>query len=882
MRIFEAVCSRFHLVFVSSIVVIIAACSSSGSGGGGESNPETVDDSLDRLGVDTTETTRLDTDGSELPDDYSPLGASSTTGQTDELVIIGPQILDNSPGGSEPLDNRVIFTKLEAADATGALSFTVTDTLPPGTLWETDDTSGQPGTSNLGPQTKRDAAAADVDGDGVDEIVVVYLDGQDVSGTDQLWLQILDEGAGAPETLVAVPNVRDVAVEAGDFDGDGVTGFAVGISSSDSTRVIVFESDGAGAYTQLADIPFVPVDSSFTSRFSLELAAGALDRDNPDELVVVLNEIASEDEGVARYWVLDDAAGGFDPWVAAQLLTVTQNGVKTAIVADVDLGDIDMDGLDEVVFGGLTALMRNPCGSTEHLFLAFDDGASADARLSLIAGATRSDNYIESGTGCNTNSHDMYVQKAFVNAFDVDGDGRDEVHVGRHIYGFADGSPWTELYALPYDALLAEGQTSGGAIAAATSSIVSGDFTGNGREELAVFFQWRDEISYWGLIGPDPGTATWGRAFTVPTAFYNSQTRVFPILVPGNLDKDGVALKYSEGEYRFFFTEPILIAALAAAPCDPGIGQNIDACVTSYGTTESTDAGVDGTITVSASAWVGGETKIFGVGASVKQKVTRSASFSAGRFYTLEETVEFSTGPVEDTVVFTTIPVDQYTYTVVAHPDPTVEGEQLIINLPRSPITLQVDRTFYNANTEPDEFKVGSNVFLHTPGDIDSYPTEGDADALIDTGGLGHLGPLGDIVDAAGEAIDNEILNRLLGDGLKTSRVTTVGQGTGQTTTEIRFTETTTYRAGAQVAYELEAETTAGVVVGGSIGGSVDAGLSWGGSNSTVYRGTVGSINAADFPSNVYNFGLFTYLYNFGNPEAQQFEVINYWVERVE
>ncbi|MBW2507176.1 MAG: hypothetical protein JRE81_00960 [Deltaproteobacteria bacterium] len=62
----------------------------------------------------------------------------------------------------------------------------------------------------------------------------------------------------------------------------------------------------------------------------------------------------------------------------------------------------------------------------------------------------------------------------------------------------------------------------------------------------------------------------------------------------------------------------------------------------------------------------------------------------------------------------------------------------------------------------------------------------------------------------------------------------------------------------------------------------VDAGLSWGGSNSTVYRGTVGSINVADFPSNVYNFGLFTYLYNFGNPEAQQFEVINYWVERVE
>jgi hypothetical protein len=569
MRIVEAVCSRFLFLLVLSMVITIAACSSDSSGSGGGDNPQTVDDSLDRLGVDTAQTTRLDTDGSEFPENFSPLGASSTTGQTDELVIIGPQIIDGAPVGAEPLDNRVIFTKLEAADASGALSFTVTGTLPPGTLWESDETSTQPGTSNIAPQTKRDAAAADVDGDGVDEIVVVYLDGQDVSGTDQLWLQVLDDGAGTPETLVAVPNVRDVEVEAGDFDGDGVVDFAVGISSSDSTRVLVFESDGSGGYSQLAELPFVPIDGSFASRFSFELAAGALDRDNPDELVVVLNEIASDEEGVARYWVLDDASASFNPWVEAQLITVTQNGVKTAIVADVDLGDIDMDGLDEVVLGGLTALMRNPCGSTEHLFLALDDGASAEARLSLIAGATRSDNYIESGTGCNTNSHDMYVQKAFVNAFDVDGDGRDEVHVGRHVYAFADGAPWTELYELPYDALLAEGQTSGGAIAAATSAIVSGDLTGNGREELAVFFQWRDEISYWGLVGPDPGTATWGRAFTVPTAFYNSQTRVFPIVVPGNLDKDGVALKYSEGEYRFFFTEPILIAALAAAPRAP-------------------------------------------------------------------------------------------------------------------------------------------------------------------------------------------------------------------------------------------------------------------------------------------------------------------------
>jgi hypothetical protein len=68
--------------------------------------------------------------------------------------------------------------------------------------------------------------------------------------------------------------------------------------------------------------------------------------------------------------------------------------------------------------------------------------------------------------------------------------------------------------------------------------------------------------------------------------------------------------------------------------------------------------------------------------------------------------------------------------------------------------------------------------------------------------------------------------------------------------------------------------------VGGSIGGSVDAGLSWGTSNSTIYRGTVGDIAPDDFAGNGYSYGLFTYIYNYGDRGKPQFEVVNYWVER--
>jgi hypothetical protein len=74
--------------------------------------------------------------------------------------------------------------------------------------------------------------------------------------------------------------------------------------------------------------------------------------------------------------------------------------------------------------------------------------------------------------------------------------------------------------------------------------------------------------------------------------------------------------------------------------------------------------------------------------------------------------------------------------------------------------------------------------------------------------------------------------------------------------------------------------TGGGVGVGAGIGGTLGAGLSWGTTTSTIYRGSIGSIDADNFAANRYDAGLFTYIFNYGNPAAPQFEVINYWVAR--
>jgi hypothetical protein len=49
--------------------------------------------------------------------------------------------------------------------------------------------------------------------------------------------------------------------------------------------------------------------------------------------------------------------------------------------------------------------------------------------------------------------------------------------------------------------------------------------------------------------------------------------------------------------------------------------------------------------------------------------------------------------------------------------------------------------------------------------------------------------------------------------------------------------------------------------------------------NATVYSGSVGNLEAEAFGENQYSFGIFTYVFNRGRTDQQQFEVVDYWVE---
>jgi len=199
--------------------------------------------------------------------------------------------------------------------------------------------------------------------------------------------------------------------------------------------------------------------------------------------------------------------------------------------------------------------------------------------------------------------------------------------------------------------------------------------------------------------------------------------------------------------------------------------------------------------------------------------------------------------------VFTTVPMDQYTFTVVSHPDPAMIGETVLVNLPREPITLQAERGFYNRTVQEGSVQIDERIFQHALGDPASYPTRTDkSHLLVQHGGL-DIGPI------------------------------SVGQGTGETELTLEVGTEISEGGELELGFEVELEVTGGSVLGGvSFGASQTDTFRITSGQSTTYTGVVGAIDAADFSANRYSFGLFTYVYR-DSATGQEFEVLDYWVE---
>ncbi len=851
-----------RLVLALALVALLAACGGAGPGGG-PPPPDPDDDpvaaTLDALGVDTSDSPRLAPDGSELGEDDAPLGPSASLGEPEaftdqsaahphmELVLANPAI-----AGVDVPDPSFDVRKIVNAAVTpmGAVEYG-SETILADLTSENDWVLPGPYTNQF--QTLRAVAAGDLDGDGFDEIAAIFVD----AGDGVLKLRTFEDAdagfTARTSSLAAGADVRGVALIAYDANGDGSDGLVAAIAYDDRLDLAVLTGSVATSFAIDAGATTTLEPQIEGSTLYVRMSAGQLDYDQGFELGVVLNETtgaSSSTTGLATYYLFDDAN---TDRVLLRSGSVQANvgGIVAAAAADIKLADVDGDGLDEVIFAGATNMAWHCDDDFAALLIALDDEVGSFTQL----GAT-----VEGIPYQNCPAFNAWTRFfVFLTTPDLDGDGVHEIVANQLVFdNFANAAPFTRLdgVALPADLFLDDAPDPGQYMSVATMEMIAADVTGDGRENVMLYHQNRNTIPVWGISAVSTIGANangWAQLSEVSVQGTSNPSGIArPIVVAANVDADGPVLKYGQGSHELVFTEPLIIAAMAAPPCQSGIEQNLGACVTRFGQGTSSTVDASLTVTVKASVTVGVDATVNvpfvgDVGTELRKSVTATASAWAGAAYTVEKTITYTSGSLEDAVVFTSIPYDVYRYEIVSHPDPLLVGKLVVVRVPREPVTMIAERGFFNAALPSGATPIGANVFDHTPGDVSSYPSTSRKNSLRSQYGGLEFGP------------------------------SSVGQGTGDTELEIAVSTEVSAGGSLGIEYEKTVEATAGVaMVGFSVGYGAEAALSITSGSQTTYTGNVGSISSADFAANAYQWGIFTYVQNAG---GQEFEVINYWVQ---
>ncbi|MEL6341520.1 MAG: FG-GAP-like repeat-containing protein [Myxococcota bacterium] len=842
-------------------------------------DPEDVRGCLEVLGVTVdTESPRLGPDGEPLPEDYAPLGATVS-------FYANPPGAESDLRGADdtaPIGTRELFLGGVARPRTTAVGgWLELDANDVTNTWFTTDTLQE-----LDTYDHAQSVAADLDADGREEIVGLSV----VEGT--LTAAVFEdrvEGFGETSglSLGAAPGTWSAAVADADGDGDDDLVIATFAEDGRSFTLSVY-AYAEGGFIEQAVTPAWSL-SAPDSVGAVRLAAGNVDFDRGDEIVVVLEErylVGDQETGKSRYWIVDDLNMALSE-IGAGTVGGTIDGLpRVAELSDVVVDDFDGDGLDEIVFGGLYS--RSGEGDCPVAYTVF----SIEDRIDGFA----------SGPGrraCHETS--ASVDAVFAQALDVDGDGRLELSVNQMIFDeLSPENAWSTKYALSDAELGLEG---GDEIVDGAVRFAAGDFTNDGREDLAIYLSEPGTLQIFGEANDgdartEDGAGGWRMMHAV--AIDGTLPDVAPALLSVDVDNaDATVVKISDAAHQVIYTEPIVLAVLAAAPCYPEdlYGQDNNRCRTAYGSSDTTGTTVASSFSVSA----GGASLFIAKGdfiiAETKKEITRRVTASVGTSwssgYTVTKTVTYTTAPITDEVIFTAIPYDIYTYTIVSHPQPEVVGSEIVMALPREISTYKVPLDHYERNTVAGAPPISGEVFHHTAGEPLSYPTVGDKDALVQRSSELELATLNTEMEEAtfldGGVFDVRDFHELVDGVLPMGELVTmevgpasVNPGNGIVAQSISYETLGTKTHSGRLNDILRLKVTTESVVGGGfelqVGTTSSSSFSVIRGSKTTATGTVADIPEEHHAANEYDWGLFTYLH-VDPATGQQIDVVHYWVE---
>ena len=190
-------------------------------------------------------------------------------------------------------------------------------------------------------------ATGDIDGDGKDEVILGLGPVSGNSGVPGGWFEILDDdesrlGWGRVSWSSYNSENGETWPACGDVDGDGVDEIVIGFGSGGAGWFEVFEY-GSGTVSHKAWVR-VRWSAYGTSDGEVRPACGDVDSDGRDEIVVGLGS-----SGSGWFEVFDDGEAGYADLGWQRVLWNEYNGINGETRPA--CGDIDGDGVDEIVIG---------------------------------------------------------------------------------------------------------------------------------------------------------------------------------------------------------------------------------------------------------------------------------------------------------------------------------------------------------------------------------------------------------------------------------------------------------------------------------------------------------------------------------------------------
>jgi hypothetical protein len=675
--------------------------------------------------------------------------------------------------------------------------------------------------------------------------------------------------------------IKECAIIAGNFDGNGTDEFAVAFTEYDWDDIWELDPDPDNFDSQIMFYVFkpennsqlfyeyfVPVDDAAevadggrSDHISLpKLKAGELDGDGRDEIVLTTTGPA-----VYRGWIYeyDVSTNQFsqsyswnsdlDPYFPVNFyLDRHRNEGHWVDSAEnnIALGDVDGDQREEIIY----SVRKNGGTDYESSILILDDKINMYREIGFIDVKSITSKSLVGGV---------------LNSGDIDGDGYDEIAVFCLYPGNTFGLIFDDIrssFAInktwePEELVNIVGK-----------EMTLGDVDADGMDEiiLSTGDNVPDIIEYkyeggWPPLPTPVYTVTGSGTHILDDAkhtysllYSNLDQKGF--VTTGDFDADGVKLKYT-GKHWSTKAPPKIIMVIAAPPTYRGISHNYAGSYTAFGA-ETSKGSVEGnSLSVSEGThWsIGAEIdisvfEVFSLEASFSFSKTITQEFSRTNTKTHTETVVtgYTVGTSDDAVIYQLTTFDNYEYEIVSHPiNPDLIGEHMTIDVPQASVPWKVSRSYFNYkfSTAPN---IGSETFSHKVGKPWTYPNISEIETVA---------PIRWI----------------------TSQMQTVGQGDGVQATKIEIEEET----GSQMSRSYTTETsfdfqgTAFFVTAGGGWHSAKTDSSFTEviiGEKMVYEGAIGDINNNETWEKLkFSFGLI--VYNLERSDGVTYQVINYYVE---